>query len=57
MKACLPASWPKRAGGVHHIAVRAANFDEAVAMEAQRGNELALSCKFDEIKIAYLATQ
>ena len=42
--------------GVHHIAVRAPNFDETVAMEAKRGKELALSCKFGEIKIAYLAT-
>jgi hypothetical protein len=47
----------EKGGGVHPIAVGAANYDETVAMEAQRRNELVLSCKFDEIKIAYLATR
>ena len=42
--------------GVHHIAVRTPNFDETVAMQAKRGNELALSCTFSGIKIAYLPT-
>ena len=42
--------------GVHHIAVLAPNFDETVAMQAKRGNELALSCTFSGIKIAHLAT-
>jgi methylmalonyl-CoA/ethylmalonyl-CoA epimerase len=47
--------------GVHHIAVAAANYDETLAAEAKRGNELALSCelsgKFSGIKVAYLGTQ
>jgi Glyoxalase/Bleomycin resistance protein/Dioxygenase superfamily len=38
--------------GVHHIAVRAPNFDETVAMHAKRGKERALSCTFSGIKIA-----
>ena len=42
--------------GVHLIAVRTPDFDEALAAQAERGNELALSCKFREIKLAYLAT-
>jgi hypothetical protein len=47
--------------GVHHIAVAAASFDETLAAEAKRGNELVLSCelsgKFSGIKVAYLGTQ
>lgn len=47
--------------GVHHIAVAAANFDETLAAEAKRGNELVLSCElsgeFSGIKVAYLGTQ
>jgi hypothetical protein len=52
--------------GVHHIAVAAANFDETLAAEAKRGNELVLSCElsselsseFSGIqKAAYLGTQ
>ena len=38
--------------GVHHIAVLAPNFDETVAMQAKRGNELALSCTFSGIACA-----
>jgi methylmalonyl-CoA/ethylmalonyl-CoA epimerase len=48
-------------GGVHHIAVAATNFNETLAAEAKRGNELVLSCelsgKFSGIKVAYLGTQ
>lgn len=48
-------------GGVHHIAVAATNFDETLAAEAKRGNELVLSCElsgeFSGIKVAYLGTQ
>ncbi len=43
--------------GVHHIAVAAANFDETLAAEAKRGNELVLSGEFSGIKVAYLGTQ
>jgi methylmalonyl-CoA/ethylmalonyl-CoA epimerase len=47
--------------GVHHIAVAAANFDETLAAEAERGNELVLSAelgaKYSGIKVAYLGTQ
>jgi methylmalonyl-CoA/ethylmalonyl-CoA epimerase len=46
----------EKGGGVHHIAVRAPHYEETVAMEAKRGKELALSCMFGDIKIAYLAT-
>lgn len=42
--------------GVHHIAARTPNFDETMAMQAKRGNELALSCTFSDIQIAYLPT-
>ena len=42
--------------GVHHIAVRTPNYDETVAKEAERGQELAFSCKFQDIKLAYLPT-
>jgi len=48
-------------GGVHHIAVAATNFDETLAAETKRGNELVLSCElsgeFSGIKCAYLGTQ
>jgi len=47
--------------GVHHIAVAVADFDEMLAAEAKRGNELVLNCelsgKFTGIKVAYLGTQ
>ena len=47
--------------GVHHIAVAAASFDETLAAESKRGNELVLSCElsgeFSGIKVAYLGTQ
>jgi hypothetical protein len=46
---------------VHHISVAAANFDEALAAEAKRGNELVLnyelSGRFSGIKVAYLGIQ
>ncbi len=48
-------------GGVHHIAVAAANYDETLAAEARRGNDLVLDCELDGafsgIKVAYLGTQ
>jgi methylmalonyl-CoA/ethylmalonyl-CoA epimerase len=51
----------EKGGGVHHIAVAAQSFDEMLATEAKRGNELVLSCelsgKFSGIKVAYLGTQ
>jgi methylmalonyl-CoA/ethylmalonyl-CoA epimerase len=47
--------------GVHHIAVAAADFDETLAAEAKRGNDLVLSCElggqYSGIKVAYLGTQ
>jgi methylmalonyl-CoA/ethylmalonyl-CoA epimerase len=43
--------------GVHHIAVAAADFDEAVAAQAKRGKELVLSGEFSGIKVAYLPTE
>jgi methylmalonyl-CoA/ethylmalonyl-CoA epimerase len=47
--------------GVHHIAVATANFDETLAAEAKRGNELVLSAElsgeYSGIKVAYLGTQ
>jgi methylmalonyl-CoA/ethylmalonyl-CoA epimerase len=42
--------------GVHHIAVAAPDFDEAVAEQAERGNDLALSGTFSGVKLAYLPT-
>lgn len=48
-------------GGVHHIAVATVNFDETLAAEAKRGNELPLftelGSKYKGIKVAYLGTQ
>ena len=46
----------EKGGGVHHIAVNTQNYDETVAMQAKRGNELPLSCAFGDVKIAYLPT-
>jgi methylmalonyl-CoA/ethylmalonyl-CoA epimerase len=43
-------------GGVHHFAVAAMNFDETLAAEAKRGNELVLSGECSGIKCAYLVT-
>ena len=42
--------------GVHHIAVASSSFDEAVAAQAERGNELVLSGTFSGYRVAYLAT-
>jgi len=42
--------------GVHHIALAPSNFDEAVAAQAERGNELVLSGTFSGYRGAYLAT-
>ena len=42
--------------GVHHIAVATPNFDEAVAEQAERGNDLVLSGTFSGVKLAYLPT-
>jgi methylmalonyl-CoA/ethylmalonyl-CoA epimerase len=47
--------------GVHHIAVATASFDEVLAAEAGRGNELVLmaelGAKYSGVKVAYLGTQ
>src|SRR5438876_12443672 len=42
--------------GVHHIAVATPSFDEAVAAQAEKGNELVLSGTFSGYRVAYLAT-
>jgi methylmalonyl-CoA/ethylmalonyl-CoA epimerase len=42
--------------GVHHIALATPNFDEAVAEQAERGNDLILSGTFSGVKLAYLPT-
>jgi methylmalonyl-CoA/ethylmalonyl-CoA epimerase len=51
----------EKGGGVHHIAVATANFDEILAEEAKRGNELVLwselGAKYNGVKVAYLGTQ
>ncbi len=43
--------------GVHHIAVGAPRFDEALAEWAARGNTLVLSGTFSGIQLAYLRTE
>ena len=42
--------------GVHHIAVATPNFDDAVAAQAKRGDDLVLSGTFSGVKLAYLPT-
>jgi methylmalonyl-CoA/ethylmalonyl-CoA epimerase len=42
--------------GVHHIAVATPRFDDAVAAQAKRGNNLVLSGTFSGAKVAYLPT-
>ncbi|HEU4786904.1 MAG TPA: hypothetical protein VFS57_05835, partial [Gemmatimonadaceae bacterium] len=42
--------------GVHHVAVGTPIFDDAVAMQAKRGNKLVLSGTFSGAKVAYLPT-
>jgi methylmalonyl-CoA/ethylmalonyl-CoA epimerase len=42
--------------GVHHIAVATPRFDDAVAAQAQRGNDLVLNGTFSGTKVAYLPT-
>src|SRR5438034_9222971 len=42
--------------GVHHIAVATPSFDEAVAAQSEKGEDLVLSGEFSGIRLAYLAT-
>jgi methylmalonyl-CoA/ethylmalonyl-CoA epimerase len=42
--------------GVHHIALAPSSFDEAVAAQAEKGEELVLSGTFSGYRVAYLAT-
>lgn len=42
--------------GVHHIAVATPRFDDVVAEQAERGNNLVLSGTFSGAKLAYLPT-
>jgi methylmalonyl-CoA/ethylmalonyl-CoA epimerase len=42
--------------GVHHIAVVTPSFDDTVAAQAKRGDELVLSGTFSGVKVAYLPT-
>ena len=44
-KGILARFLAEKGEGVHHIAVATANFDETLATEAKRRNELALSCE------------
>lgn len=43
--------------GVHHIAAATPSFDDAVAAQSARGNNLVLSGEFSGIKVAYLPTE
>jgi hypothetical protein len=43
--------------GVQHIAVAVPNFDETLAAQAKRGNEVVLSGEFSGIRVAYLGTE
>jgi len=47
---------PRKAGGGHHIAVSAGNFDELLAMEAKLGIDVVLRGEFEGVKVAYLGT-
>jgi methylmalonyl-CoA/ethylmalonyl-CoA epimerase len=42
--------------GVHHVAVAPSSFDELVAAEAEKGNDLVLSGTFSGYGVAYLPT-
>ena len=42
--------------GVHHIAVATPRFDDAMAEQAERGNDLVLSGTFSGVELAYLPT-
>jgi methylmalonyl-CoA/ethylmalonyl-CoA epimerase len=42
--------------GVHHVAVAPLSFDELVAAQAEKGNELVLSGTFSGYGVAYLPT-
>ena len=46
----------ERGEGVHHIAVVTPCFEDLVAAQAQRGNNLELSGTFSGVKVAYLPT-
>jgi len=41
---------------VHHIAVAVPRFDETLATQAKRGNDVVLSGEFSGIRVAYLGT-
>ena len=48
----------EKGGGVHHIAVRPTNFDQALADIAEKGQEPVLSGTFGPgIRVAYLPTE
>ena len=48
----------EKGGGVHHIAVAPANFDQALADIAAKGQETVLSGTFGpDIRVAYLPTE
>lgn len=47
----------RRRANVHHIAVATPCFDDAVAAQAQRGNNLVISGTFSGAKVAYLPTE
>ena len=51
----------ERGEGVHHIAVATPDYEQMLAAEAGRGNDLLMSCElggqYSGIKVAYLNTQ
>jgi methylmalonyl-CoA/ethylmalonyl-CoA epimerase len=60
-KSIYARSLAEKGEGVHHLAVAAANYDELLAAEAKRANDLVLSCElggqYEGIQVAYLGTQ
>ena len=42
--------------GLHHLGVAVPNFDETLAAQAERGNDVVLGGEFSGISFAYLAT-
>jgi hypothetical protein len=52
----MHASLPKRAKAYTTLPVVAPNFDETLAMQAKRGNDIVLSGEFCGVQVAYLPT-
>ena len=47
----------ERGPGVHHVAMRAPDYDGTVAAEAAKGRELVLTGEFKGITVSYLPTE